>query len=117
MADQRLIGGWFPKPAGPRAVWADLRALVSAKERHKLVFMTVAIGITSTIVTGFIVESRDRSLLPGPQTVYVANWRADRSDAEIQAQQKIDMKELKAAREERRQQFQRIDDSLKRLGL
>jgi hypothetical protein len=117
MADPRLIGGWFPRPAGPRAVWEDLRGLFSAKGRHKLVFLTISIGITSTIMTGFIVESRDRSLLPGPQTIYVSDWHADRTDAEIKAQQKIDMKELKEAREERRRQFQKLDDALKRLGI
>lgn len=117
MADPRLIGGWFPRPASPRAVWADARALFSAKGRYKLVFLTMAIGITSTIITGFIIESRDRSLLPGPQTIYVSDWHADRSDAEIQAQQKIDMKELKEAREARRLQFKKVDDDLKRLGI
>ena len=117
MADPHLIGGWFPKPAAPRALWTDLRAFVANTGRHKLVFLTIAIGITSLIITGFIVESRDRTLLPGPQTIYVSDWHADRSDAEIQAQQKIDMRDLKAAREERRRQFQRLDNTLKRLGI
>jgi hypothetical protein len=109
---------WFPRPVGPRAAMADFRALLFQQHRrHRLVFLTIAIGITSTIITGFIVESRDRSLLPGPQTIYVSDWAATRTDAEIIAQQKIDQKALHEAREERRRQFQKVDDDLKKLGI
>ena len=109
---------WFPRPVGPRAVVADFRALLfQQNRRHRLVFLTIAIGITSTIITGFIIESRDRSLLPGPQTIYVSDWAATRTDAEIVARQKIDAKELHAAKAERRRQFQKVDDDLKKLGI
>jgi len=117
MANSRLIGGWFPRPASPRAVWGDVCALISAKGRYKLVFLTMAIGITSSIITIFILEGRDPALLPGPQTIYVSDWKLTRTDAEIQAQQKIDMKALKEAREARRLQFKKVDDDLKRLGI
>lgn len=109
---------WFPRPVSPAAAFADFRALVFQQDRrHRLVFLTMAIGITSTIITAFIIESRDRTLLPGPQTIYVSDWHADRTDAEIQAQQKIDAKALHEAKEERRRQFQKIDDDLKKLGI
>jgi hypothetical protein len=108
---------WFPRPVSPRTAIADFGALLMQQDRrHRLVFLTIAIGITSTIVTAFIVESRDRSLLPGPQTVYVYDWKATRTDSEIVAQQKIDQKALHEAKEERRQQFKRLDDKLTRLG-
>jgi len=117
MADPHLIGGWFPKPASPRTLLNDSLAFFTSKGRYRLVFLTIAIGITSTIITAFILESRDRTLLPGPQTIYVSDWHADRTDAEIKAQQAIDMKELKAAREERRRQWQKVDNDLKKLGI
>lgn len=117
MADPRLINGWFPKPASPRDFWADARAFFMGKNRYKLVFLTAAIGITSTIVTAFIIESRDRTLLPGPQTIYVSDWPATRTDAEIKAQNIKDQKELDAAREARRLQWKKVDDDLKKLGI
>lgn len=109
------MSGWFPRPASPRAFWTDLRAFLLAQERHKLVFAAIAIGITSLIVTGFIVESR-YGVLPGPQTIYASDWSTSRTDAEIIAQQKIDAKALHAAKAERRRQFQKVDNAMTRMG-
>lgn len=109
------MSGWFPRPASPRAFWTDLRTFVLSQERHKLVFAAISIGITSLIVTAFIVESR-YGILPGPSTIYAADWSADRTDAQIVAQQKIDQKALHAAKAERRRQFKKVDDAMARMG-
>ena len=49
-----MAKSWFPKPVGPRAALSDLTALIFQQHRrHRLVFLTLSIGITSLIVTGF----------------------------------------------------------------
>jgi hypothetical protein len=108
----------FPRPARPRAVIADIkRVWNSSTSRYKLVFGALAVAITSLIVTGFIVESRWGVLPEGPQVVYANDWPATRTDEEIKTQQRIDAAERRKAMEERRRQFQKLDDALTRHGL
>ena len=104
--------GYYPKPANPRALWTDLRAYLADQGRFKLIGAVIAVGMTSLIVTGFIVESRSGVLPDGPQITYAADWSDSRSDAEIIAQQKIDQKALHAAQAEKRRQFQKVADAL-----
>lgn len=112
-----MAKSWFPKPVGPRAALSDLTALIFQQHRrHRLVFLTLSIGITSLIVTGFVIEARDKNLIPGPKTIYVSDWKTTRTDAEIIAQQKIDSAERRAWKEERRRQFQRLDKAMTRWG-
>jgi len=108
----------LPRPASPRAFLADLRAFArTGDRRQKLVAGVVAVGMTSLIVTAFIVESWYGVLPEGEQISYVADYRNDRTDAEIIAQQKIDQKKADALKAEKRRAFQRADKALTDLGL
>ena len=49
--------------------------------------------------------------------MYIDSWPAARSDEEIRAKQKADAVALEARRRERQRQFQRLDESLNRMGL
>ena len=104
--------GYYPKPASPRAFLADMRAYLHDQGRFRLVGAVIAVGMTSLIVTGFIVESHSGVLPEGPQITYAADWSNKRTDAEIIAQQKIDQKALHAAQAEKRRQFQKVADAL-----
>ena len=104
--------GYYPKPSSPRAFLADMRAFVSDQGRFRLVGAAIAVGMTSLIITGFIVESRWGVEPEGPQIVFASDWQATRTDAEIVAQQKIDQKIAHAAKEEKRRQFQKVADAL-----
>lgn len=106
---------WFPRPAAPKTLIADIRATFGGTRRHVLVFGAMAIGMTSAILTLFVIDSHD-NIYPGPSTIYVSDWKASRTDAEITAQQKIDMVPICKAKAERRKSFQRIDESMKAWG-
>ncbi len=103
--------GYYPKPASPRAFLADLRAYLADQGRFRLVGAAIAVGMTSLIVTGFIVESRWGVEPEGPQIVYAADWKTTRTDAEIVAQQKIDQKAAHEAKAARRAEFQKLADA------
>jgi len=108
----------FPRPARPRALIADVKRIWnSSTNRYKLVFGAIAIGMTSLIVTGFILESRWGVLPEGPQLIYASDWPASRTDAEIKAQQRADAIEKRKFDEERRRQWKKLDDQLSRYGL
>lgn len=107
----------LPRPASPRAFLADLRAVWRGDRRTKLVAGVVAIGMTSLIVTLFIIESWWGVLPEGERISYVADWPNDRSDAQIIAQQKIDRVARDKERAEKRRAFQKVDRELSGLGI
>ena len=60
---------WFPKPVGPRAAFADLRAFMRHRSREKFIGAALAILVTTIIVIEFLVDSKINTA-PPPQVVY-----------------------------------------------
>ncbi len=106
----------LPPLSRPSVLIRDMRIFLTGDRRHKLLFATLAVGVTSLLVTMLIIESWWGVKPEGTQIIYAADFPANRTDAEIIAQQKIDQAELDKARAERRRQFQKLDDNLTRLG-
>ncbi|SNS57011.1 hypothetical protein SAMN06295912_10975 [Sphingomonas laterariae] len=100
----------IPRPSKPSVVWRDFRAFLGGEQRHKLLIAMVSVLMPALLVAGFYVDSKRDT--PKPQMYFIASWPADRSDAEIVAQQKIDQKALDAKREAKRQEYRRLADQL-----
>jgi hypothetical protein len=107
---------FFPPFIGPRAALADLRAFMRQRSREQLFGAVFACLCTLVIVVIFFLDSKVNTA-PPPRIVYVEQWRADRSDAEIIAEQKADQAKRDAAKRERQEQFRRIDRKLDDLNL
>jgi hypothetical protein len=105
----------LPRPASPRALWSDLRAFTSERRPHQWVAAALAIAIPLAIIVVFYLDG-NTNIAPGPQLIYVESWPADRTDAQIKAQQKIDQAARDKFRKERQAQFQRIDNTLDSYG-
>ncbi|HEY0627304.1 MAG TPA: hypothetical protein VGD10_11300 [Allosphingosinicella sp.] len=103
----------LPRPASPRVLLADLRAFTKQRSRHQWIAAFFAVAMPVVIIVGFYLDGQT-NILPGEQIVYVENWPANRTDAEIVAQQKIDQAKKEAALKERQEQFKRLE---KRLGM
>jgi hypothetical protein len=107
----------------PLRAYRDLRLFLTQRHPHQLLFAFLAVALTALIVAGFYHDASIEQ--PYKRTIiYVEQWPLDRSEAEILAQQKIDMKkkakklaEIEAARKKRQAEFQRIDNALDAWGL
>lgn len=106
------------------AALRDLRLFLHQRERHELWFGLLAIVLTALLLAGFVVDSHVEREVKGPEIIYVKSWPLSRTDQEIIAQQKLDMIEAdkriaawRKAQLERQQQFKRLDDKLKSVGL
>ena len=101
----------FPRPVSPRAALADFRAFLRQRGREQWIGAALAILVTIIIIIEFLVDSRINTA-PPQQVVYVEQWRADRTDAEIIAQQKIDQAAKEAAQKEKQRQFKKLEKQL-----
>jgi hypothetical protein len=106
----------LPRPASPRALWADIRAFTSQRAPHQWVALALALAIPAAIVIVFVLDGRT-NILPGPQLIYVESWPASRTDEQIKAEQKIDQAARDKFRKERQEQFKRLDEKLERYGI
>ena len=102
---------WFPSPSSPRAAFRDLAAFMRQRSREQVIGATLAVLVTLIIVLEFVVDSKINTA-PPPQVVYAQSWSADRTDAEIIADQKKDQAKRDAAAKEKQRQFQKLEKQL-----
>jgi hypothetical protein len=107
---------WFPRPVGPRALVADIRAFAGQRSRVQWLGAFVAVAMPLLIVAGFFHDST-HGIAPGPQLIYVESWPASRTDAEIRADQVKDQAKREAMRKERQRQFRKLDKDLEKIGI
>ncbi|WP_106640473.1 hypothetical protein [Allosphingosinicella vermicomposti] len=103
----------LPKPSSPKVLLADLKAFMRERSRHQWIAAFFAVVMPVVILVGFYYDSQT-NIAPGEQVIYVENWKADRTDAEIIAQQKIDQAEKEKRAAARQREFQKLE---KRLGI
>lgn len=114
--------GFFTRFSPFRAI-QDLRLFLSGRQPHELAFLFLSIIITTLLIAGFVKDSHvERPYKRDIQ--YFESWPADRSSAQIRADQLRDMA-LKTKRDatlEKRQadlkaSFKRVDDAMTKWGL
>jgi hypothetical protein len=104
---------WFPSPSSPRAAVRDLLALIRHSGREQRIGAALALLATGIIIFEFVIDAKIGVKLP-PQVTYVELYPANRTDAEIVADQKRDMAARAAAEKEKQRQFQKLE---KRFGM
>jgi len=102
----------LPRPSSPRRALADLVAFFRARGRHQLIAMVLAVLIPAMILTVFYLDGQTNLAPPKRTLIFAESWRADRSDAEIVAQQKIDAQAKADFAAEKQKSFQRLEKSL-----
>ncbi|WP_375248537.1 hypothetical protein [Sphingomonas sp.] len=107
----------------PTRAYTDLRYFLSTRQAHDWWFLLAAIAITGFLIYAFAHDSYAEKEYK-PDIVYVQQWRLDRTDAQIIAQQKIDQakKEIEQAKLRKQQaetqaEFKRLDDRLTKMGI
>ena len=101
----------FPRPVSPRAAFRDLKNFIRHSGRERWIGGACAILVTIIIVIEFLVDSKINTA-PPPRIVYAESWTANRTDAQIIADQKKDQAAREAAMKERQRQFQKLEKQL-----
>ena len=114
--------GFFARMSPLRA-YRDLRTFLIDRGPQELWFLAAAVAITIFLIYAFVKDSHAVKEYR-PDIIYVQQWKMDRTDAQIVAQQKIDqvkkdkeLAELKKRQDATRAQFKKLDDQLTRMGI
>jgi hypothetical protein len=120
MASQPLgLGRGYFRRLNPFRALRDLRMYLHARKPHEIGFLFLSAAICSVVVSVFVIDSHlEKPYIP-PTIIYVQSWRADRTDAQIMVQQKIDQAKkeaddakLKKLQEQRQAEFKRFNDKV-----
>ena len=98
----------LPRPASPRALVADIRAFAQQRSRVQWIAALVAVLMPIIIVYGFVRDGKT-NISPGEQIMFVDSWSANRTDAEIKADQIKRQRETEAQKAERQRQFKELE--------
>ena len=102
---------WFPQPSSPREALKDLAAFMRQRSREQLIGGALAVLVTAIIVIEFLVDA-NIGTAPPPQIVEVELYPANRTDADIVADQKKDQAKKEAAQKEKQRQFKKLEKQL-----
>ena len=97
----------FPRPSSPAAAFRDLAAFMRQRSREQVIAAALAVLVTMIIIILFLVDPKINTQ-PGEQIVYAESWPANRTDAQIAADQKKDQAAMAAAKKEKQRQFQQL---------
>jgi len=91
----------------PKVAWRDFRAVVSRRSRESTLAAVLAVVITVVILVIFFLDAKVNTAPPVTIT-YVDSWSANRTDAEIKADQIRDKQAAEKRAAARQEQFKEI---------
>lgn len=107
------------EPEHNRSSVEDLRAFFTERHEHRWLFLALSVAIPGLLLLGFYVDSTMKADHKPPEVIFVQQWKAGRSDAEVKAQQAIDGPKERAARaaaiaeaERRKAEWRRLADQM-----
>lgn len=101
----------LPPFSRPSVAFSDLKAFLRNRDRDRWLGGALALLFTAIIIVVFFLDASVNTA-PPPQIIYTDSWSANRTDAEIVAQQKEDQAARAAAQQERQRQFKELQDKL-----
>lgn len=112
----------FLKYIHPLRAFRDLRRFLAQRKPYELWFLMLAMAVTLLILWMFLKDA-NVAVPYKREVIYVQQWRLDRTDAEIKAQQAKDLPgemkrkaAIEAAQKQRQAEFKKYDDWLSKHG-
>lgn len=102
---------FFPRPSSPGAALRDLAAFMRQRSREQVIGACLALLVTAIIVIEFLIDSK-MDTAPPPQVVEVQLYSANRTDAEIVADQKRDQAAVEAQKKADQEQYKQLAKQL-----
>lgn len=101
----------FPPISSPRVAYNDLRAFMRQRSREQVIGACLAVLSTIIILIMVFADSKINTAT-GAKIIFVDSFPANRSDAQIKADQKKDQAAQAAYTKERQRQFKTLQKQL-----
>lgn len=101
----------FPRPVSPKSALGDFWSYFQQQRRHKWPLLGLSAALTWVIVWTFVIDANTNTMPTRNKIIYVESWDANRSDAAIILQQKIDFAKREAALIKQQQKMQGYADA------
>jgi len=101
----------FPRPVSPKSALGDFWGYFKQHRQHKWPLLGVSIALTYVIIWTFVIDANTNTMPTRNKIIYVQSWDANRSDAAIILQQKIDFAKREAAIENQQKKMQGYADA------
>lgn len=101
----------FPRPVSPKSALGDFWGYFKQQRRHKWPLLGVSAAFTYVIIWAFIVDANTNTMPTRNKIIYFQSWDANRSDAAIILQQKMDLARRDAALQKKQVEMQKIADT------
>lgn len=107
------IGGMaiFPRPVSPKNALGDFWSYFRQQRQHKWPLLGLSVALTWLIVWTFVIDANTNTMPTRNKIIYVESWDANRSDAAIILQQKIDFAKREAALIQQQKKMQGFADA------
>lgn len=100
----------FPRPVSPRSAASDIWSYFRQNRPHKWPLLGLSAAITWVIIWAFVMDSQTNTMPTRNKIMYIQSWDADRSDAAIILQQKIDLAKGELALKKQQEKMQKLAD-------
>ncbi|HUD92184.1 hypothetical protein [Sphingobium sp.] len=101
----------FPRPVSPKSALGDFWGYFKQQRQHKWPLLGLSVALTWVIVWTFVIDANTNTMPTRNKIIYVESWDANRSDAAIILQQKIDFAKREAALVKQQQKMQGYADA------
>ena len=101
----------FPRPVSPKSALGDLWGYFRQPRQHKWPLLGVSMAFTWVIVWAFITDANTNTMPKRNKIIYFQSWDANRSDAAIILQQKMDLARRDAILQKKQVEMQKIADA------
>lgn len=100
----------FPRPVSPKSALSDLWSYFAERRAHKWPLLGLSAAMTWVIIWAFVVDGKTNIMPRQNKIIYVENWNANRSDAAIILQQKMDLARSEIAVKAKQKEMQGVAD-------
>lgn len=101
----------FPRPVSPKSAFNDFWGYFIETRAHKWPLLGLSVAVTWVIIWAFVIDGKTNIMPRQNKIIYVESWNANRTDAAIILQQKMDLARSEIALKKKQTEMQGVADA------
>lgn len=101
----------FPRPVSPKSALSDFWSYFTEQRAHKWPLLGLSVAMTWVVIWAFVIDGQTNIMPRQNKIIYVESWDANRTDAAIILQQKMDLARSEVALRKKQKEMQGLADA------